>query len=52
MLPPEILQHILSFLEDLDDIAKCHLVDNRHVHSDVLSCAAAGWLACWLLIQH
>ena len=28
-LPPEILQHICSLLEDPDDVASCHLVDTR-----------------------
>jgi hypothetical protein len=28
-LPPELLQHICSFLHDPDDLANCHLVDTR-----------------------
>ena len=28
-LPPDMLQHICSFLEDPDDLARCHMVDTR-----------------------
>jgi hypothetical protein len=31
-LPPEILQRILGFLQDPDDLASCHMVNTRYVH--------------------
>jgi hypothetical protein len=38
MLPLDVLQHVLSFMEELQDLASCHLVNTRWEHSDVPSC--------------
>ena len=39
-LPPEVLQHVCSFLHNQRDLASFHMVDTRHVNV-LLSCASA-----------
>jgi hypothetical protein len=42
-LPPEMLQHICSLLQDPDDVASCHLVDSRCAHN----VEHASSITCW-----
>ena len=47
-LPPEILQHICSLLQDPDDVASCHLVDSRCVRP-CRACISLHLVKCMLL---
>jgi hypothetical protein len=40
-LRPEILEHICNLLHDPDDLASCHMVDERYRNVDALVCYAS-----------